>query len=298
MTSQGRPRPEAPPGAAGGAGGGAAPRGRLRLRFRRDPAGATYLAEQRAGYPFHLCRPHRYDGDPDGMATLYVQSVAGGLYDGDDLVLGATVERGAAVHLTTQAATIVHATPTAPARHGATLSAGTEGFVEYLPDATILFPAARLDAGLSITADDGAVVVAGDSFLTHDPEGRGRAFGWIRGAVEVRRRDGRLLFADRYQLAGEDWARRLPGVSAGRGGQGMLLVLHPGLAPEALVEGLRAALHGQSDLYAGASTLPNGCGAWARLLAPDGAPLRAGLLAAWSAVRTLITGVPPRPRRK
>jgi urease accessory protein len=274
------------------------PARRVDLRFRRDPAGQTYLAEQRAGYPFHLCRLHRYAGDPDGMATLYLQSVSGGIYEGDDLAVSLTAEAQAQVHLTTQASTIVHSMRGSGAAHAVTLRAERDSFVEYMPDATILFPAARLGTRLLIEADESAAVIACDSFLMHDPRGSGATFGHLHASVEARRPDGRLLFADRYRMWGEAWAQGLPGVSGAQAAQGTLLVLHPCIAPERLVETLRAALTSRPDTYAGASALPNGCGAWARVLMNDGATLRAVLIEAWSAVRKLITDVRPQLRRK
>ena len=56
---------------------------RLALTFSCDGDGRTYLDRQFASYPFHVCRPHYFPHDAPGMATLYVQSSAGGLYQED-----------------------------------------------------------------------------------------------------------------------------------------------------------------------------------------------------------------------
>lgn len=47
-----------------------------------------------------------------------------------------------------------------------------------------------------------------------------------------------------------------------------------------------------------AGTLPNGCGAWARVGAADGAALNATMHALWVAARTGLTGRAPGRRRK
>ena len=44
--------------------------------------------------------------------------------------------------------------------------------------------------------------------------------------------------------------------------------------------------------------MPNDAGAWVRMLAPDGAALRSGMLAAWASASEYLTGVRPLPRRK
>ncbi len=57
------------------------------IDFARDPTGNTYISRQRVGYPFHLGRALTSPGDPAGMPTIYLQSCAGGMFDGDDLRL-------------------------------------------------------------------------------------------------------------------------------------------------------------------------------------------------------------------
>src|SRR5689334_23739760 len=53
---------------------------------------------------------------PIWMATLYLQSAAGGLYRGDDLAVAIEVGPVAAAEITTQAATVVHNAHGDPAR--------------------------------------------------------------------------------------------------------------------------------------------------------------------------------------
>ena len=55
------------------------------LRFRRS-GNKTFLVKQYTPHPFHITRPFYVDGDPDSMATLYLQSSSGGLYGDDDLL--------------------------------------------------------------------------------------------------------------------------------------------------------------------------------------------------------------------
>ena len=76
----------------------AAPRSRLELSFAVGADGETQLTHQFAGYPFHLCRPFRLNGDPAGMLTLYLQSCSGGIYEGDRLSTFVQIAEGAAAH--------------------------------------------------------------------------------------------------------------------------------------------------------------------------------------------------------
>ena len=271
------------------------------LRFARAPDGQSYIARQRVGYPFHITRPFYLDEAPVGALTLYLQSVSGGIYQGENLRMTCAAGPGSAAHVTTQAATIVHRMPAAPARQTALLEAAPGALLEYLPDPLIMFPGARLASVLEIEAAADATVVACESFSHHDPGGEDRRFESFAAELRIRDEDGRLLALERYEVAGD---RLAPGRSqvARWPAQGSLVVVHRGAergpGREAVLAALRAALAPTEAFYGGASALPNEAGVGARLLARDGATLRAGLEAAWRAVRLALYGTPPAPRRK
>ena len=267
------------------------------LRFARAPDGRSYIARQRVGYPFHITRPFHFDEAPAGVLTLYLQSVSGGIYQGEDLVMTCAAGAGSAAHVTTQAATIVHRMPAAPARQTVALEAADGALLEYLPDPLIMFPGARLTSVLEIEAAADATVIASESFAHHDPGGEDRRFDSFAAEMRIRDEGGRLLALERYDVEGERLA-------AGRGlvarwpAQGSFVVAHRGSACEAILATLRSALTPTDEFYGGASALPNEAGVGVRLLAQDGAALRRGLEAAWRAVRLALYGAPPVPRRK
>jgi len=271
----------------------AAETGRLDLVFARDPDGRTFIARQYAGYPFHVCRALYADADLPSMATLYTQSSAGGLFDGDRLAINVAAEAGAQVHLTTQASTIVHR---GAAAQEVRLTAAPKALLEYVPDPTILFPDAHLRARLEIALDDTACVILGDSFIAHDPDGAGCPFGTLDNRTRITDATGTLRVLDRFHVDGTDWADGKVGRLGPHAAQGTLMVLAPSHPP--ITDALRAALPDRPGLYAGASDLPNNTGAWLRLLATDGAVLKSAMTTAWSAAREALTGHHPAPRRK
>lgn len=278
----------------------AAPRvrggGRLDLDFAVDADGATRIVRQFASYPFHLCRPFRYPGDPEGMATLYLQSCSGGIYAGERLEVEIAVRAGAAVHLTTQAATIARGMRNGGAVQAVALRAAEASLVEYLPDPTILFPDCDLETGVAIVLDPSARLIICKSFLRHDPAGAGRVFTRLVSALTLRDPSGRLLVRDRFAIAGEAWAGACPGVTGTAAGLATILAVGPGAA--ALLPVLRTAIDDDAGTLAGASLLAGEVGVSCRLLASDGARLRSGIGAAWKAVRRHWTGRDPVVRRK
>ena len=275
----------------------AAPRSRLELSFAVGADGETQLTHQFAGYPFHLCRPFRLDGDPAGMLTLYLQSCSGGLYEGDRLSTFMQIREGAAAHVTTQAATIAYGMRELGAQHHARVEASAGSLLEYIPDPIILFPGTRLDSRLMISAEPGSHVIAAEAFLLHDPQARARPFAALASLLQVEEaRNGRLLFRDRIDITGEAWLSRNPGVTGAAAGMATVIILGPNLHP--FPERLRAKLHAIPGIWAGVSSLPDGVGAVCRMLAEDGRAMRAGLLAAWCAARVHWTGAEPPHRRK
>ena len=277
---------------------GAQAGGRLEITFARDPSGRTYVRRQHVSYPYHVCRPLTFAGDPRGMATIYLQSCAGGIFRGDRLREHIVAEEGAAAHVTTQASTIVHSMDRGNARQEVAIEAAAGSFLEVLPDPFILFPHTRFASDVRIRAHETATVVVADSFICHDPAGAGAMFDRFQGDLRVEDLQGRLLMLDRFRTAGAIVADHRPGITGAFAAQGGLFVIQRQGAPGALVDALRHAAADVAYIYAGASELPNSCGAWLRVMAADGIALRAAMTTAWQAVRQILTGHIPAPRRK
>lgn len=272
-------------------------RGRAELAFARDPAGRTYLRRQYVSYPYHVCRPLIFAGDPAGMITLYLQSCAGGIFRDDRLREHLVADSGTAAHVTTQASTIVHSMDHGTARQDVLIEAAPDSLIELLPDPFILFPQSRFASSVRVRAHDSATVIVADSFICHDPTASGAMFDWFHGDLTIENGDGVLLALDRFRVTGDVVAAGMPGITGRFGAQGSLFVVSR-RSPDTLLDGLRAALSGVPEIYAGASLLPAGIGAWMRIMAPDAVGLRAAMTAGWQAARAGVTGQVPTPRRK
>ena len=134
----------------------------LALDFRRDAVGRTFIAKQYADYPFHICKAQYLDEQPSGMATLYIQSCSGGLFEDDRLSFTIHAAEGTAVHVTTQASTIVHsARGSGFAKQQGQIVAQSGALVEYLPDPMILFPRSRFKTSLTVQLAESASLLVG-----------------------------------------------------------------------------------------------------------------------------------------
>lgn len=261
----------------------------------RHAGSLTYLGAQRTPHPFHITRPFHLSGDPEGMATLYLQSSSGGLYGDDSLSLDVTAATGTAVHLTTTASTVVHAARGGRTRQDVSLDLGDDVLMEYLPEPMILFSGADLATTLTARLATGARLILADTALPHDPDGMGKTFARFSNEIEILGTDGQPLMVDRMQVSGADWARRTKGFPAHG-----ILVVAGAIDTDAVASAVGAALASgpESGVYAAASAFPERQLVVARFLCADGAGLSLTLKSAWAAARGALTGRAPPPRKK
>jgi urease accessory protein len=267
------------------------------LQFSAAEDGVTHIAKQFAPYPFHVCRPFFVSGDPHGMATVYLQSCAGGIFEHDRLALTVHADPQSKVHVTTSASTIVHSMPSGSAQQAVNLIADGDSQLEYLPDPMILFAGAAIATRINVMLHEGAQVMLSDAFLLHDYNNEGNAFNELRSEILIRDPSNRVLVRDRLHASGITILAALPGVTGRYSAQACFMYLARGATAE-LVSQLRAELDACDDIYAGVSLLPNGAGLFSRVLATDGVALRAAQHCLWSGIRKYLTGVAPTPRRK
>lgn len=256
-------------------------------------AGRTCLVRQHVPYPFHVTRPFHLDQDRPDLATLYLQSSSGGLYSGEHLSLTIEAGAGAAVSVTTQAATAVRDGKGRAATVETVLRLSAASVLMHMPDPLILFPGAVARSILDVTLPDDAVAVCCDGFWSHDPRGLGRPFASCHSELVVRAPDGRVLVAERGMVDGDELGR--PGSPLGPfRAAGLVVLLNAALPDFAALQARLSAL----GCISGASPLPNDAGHALRILARDGGALACGLADACSACFQAATGVQPAPRRK
>ncbi len=271
------------------------------LSFRRSGR-RSFLARQYTPHPFHVTRPFHLDGDPEGMATLYLQSSSGGLYGDDDLSLQIGVERGASAHVTTQASTIVHAGRGGTTRQSVTIDCAQDSLLEYLPDPLILFADASLRSNLLVEVDRGASLIFSDAFLAHDPRQGDAAFALFENDIEIRRKgEPRPILIDRMRLSRSSWPPAALESAAGYACHGSLCLIFDGAsadAASAVKRSLADAGLERPACYSGVNPLPERGLVWARFLCRDGVSLSKALQAAWRGARLALTGRAPPARKK
>lgn len=268
-------------------------RSRATLYFAAG-GGRTTLVRQHVPYPFHITRPFYLDARRADLATLYLQSASGGIYGADDLLLTLDIQAGAAAHVTTQAATIVHDCRGLPARTRIQASVGAHGFLALTPDPLVLFPGADITTATDLCLHEGARAILVDAASMHDPDGAGRRFARFHGSLTVRDASNTVRLSDRGKIDGAGLTG--PAVLGNHGAWATLLALGPeeDLPDAALVENLAEA----AGCTCGAGPAPSGLGLAARLAGPDGGTLARCLDQLWTACAVTMLGFALAPRRK
>ncbi|MGP0061451.1 MAG: urease accessory protein UreD [Beijerinckiaceae bacterium] len=269
--------------------------GRLYLSFHTVGT-RTRIGRQYVSYPFHLTRPFALDANIPALATVYQQSASGGLYRDDKLSSRLELSPGTAVHLTTQAATIVHDCRGHPARQSLDAIVGENAFLALTPDPLVFFPGASLASQTTLRLGCGAAVLQSDAFACHDPSAASRVFDrYASDLVVLAGPTGRTLLRDRFTISGIDLINRGSPVGTWRIAASHLLLGRADRLPtrEALLAATQA-----SETVAGVSLLPNGAGWGVRVLSNSAVAERIVAEALFSVAVASALGARPARRRK
>lgn len=285
---------DAPPVAPGSAGKD----GEMRLVFDRD-GDRSYVAHDYARVPFHLTRGMYPDPERDGTVFVYVQNPTGATVQGDRTTAEVVAREGATAHVTTGSAEKVHTMDAGRAEARATVRVEEDGYVEYVPDPTILHDGARYETETRVeVADSGAAVVS--DVVVAGRRAHGEAFGFdaYRSSV-TGYTDGALLFDDTTEIDDAEAAGGRAAAFDGNGVFGDLYVVAPDSDTEALRDEVAASVaDADPDAVAGVTRLPSDAGVVARFVAGRTRQARAVKRAAWDAARRRLIGAPVPPRRR
>lgn len=254
-------------------------RGALRVRIA-CLAGASALADLYQEGCLKARFPRVAPGAP---VSVVLMNNSGGVAPGDRLASAIALgEAAAAMVASAGAERFYRGLPgerAAEVRHH--LALGESAALEFLPQESILFDGAALDRTLSVEMAEGARLLAVEQ-LVFGRAAMGETVRRLRLVDRVQiRRGGRLVWHDAVRFAGDAAALMArPALGGGAGAAATVLLA----APDAAVwlEPLRAALEG-APCEAGATWRAGVL--FARLLAADGAALRASVAVALAVLR-------------
>jgi urease accessory protein len=204
-----------------------------------------------------------------GGCEAVIINTGGGMAGGDTAKFRFEAGQGAAVMITTQSAEKVYRSQGPATNVDVVLSLGPAAKLEFLPQETILFDAARLSRRFAIElAADASLTVAEAVVFGRVAMGEKRPSGSFRDRWRIRR-GGSLVLAEDVRLEG-DIAALLDRPACGAGARAIATFVHLAPDAEAKLEQVRAVLAHQSGGHPGTaadrrhprSDLECGASAW------------------------------------
>lgn len=271
--------------------------GVLDLDYRLAPDGRTVLADRYQKSPLQVMRPLYVDPGLPHVPVTYLMSTGGGVVGGDRLDIDVRLADRAHAVITTQAATRIHRMDAGYATQNVTLTLGAGAVCEWVPDPLIPYAGSRFQQSLRATVPEDAVLMVSD-VLTAGRVARGErwAVDALVSRVELARPDGTPVVVDATRIAGGSGGFDDDLVTGGSDAIGTLFVLAPGPATD-LADSMRAGVDPSAGVC-GVSTLPEGCGAWSRVVGGSPEAVEAAVRAMWSAARGHVLGASAPDLRK
>jgi urease accessory protein len=265
--------------------------GQLRMRFERR-SGRTKLVDLYSTGPLRVNRVLYIDDLLDDMAFVFMQSVSGGILQGDRYSIEVEVGQGARVHLASQAATKVYRMEADYATQHAEVRVEESGYLEYWNDPVIPYRGVRFFNSVDIVTAPGAAVVYSEA-LSPGRVAFGESFEYelVRTQLTARSETGRLRAADVNVVE----PGKFPPTSIGLFGPyshvGSLLVLSPAEDAGAVVGHVQTGVTRDSTTnLTGVSALPLGDGAFVRTLGHATEDVQRVLEGAWEGARRHLIG--------
>jgi urease accessory protein len=264
--------------------------GGLEIGFDACPrSGRTRLAHLHQQAPLRALFPLCTGMDlPVAVAT----STSGGFAGGDRMDIALSVGTAAAAIGTAQAAEKFYRSTGANTEMSLRLAVGPSGWLEWLPQESILFNGARLKRRVEIALTGDGAILAGD-ILVFGRRARGERldYGLIHDQWQIRI-DGRLAWADALFGEGDDLAGALRHPAALNNAGASALLVHAGPGAAKHLELVRALLAAGNTPVRCAATCVNGI-LLVRWLADESIDIRPGFARVWTALRAAVRTLSP-----
>lgn len=261
--------------------------------------GITRVMRRHQHPPLQLVRAFHPDSAHPEMAFLYLLSSGGGIVQGDRLRVDLVCEPGAAVHVTTQAATKVYGMAQNFATQWINITVQAGALVEYMPDPVIPFAGARFYQQTRLWLDPAATLLYGETIYPGRVAFAERhAYTLFYSHCEAATTAGELLFADVLKFHPQQGPVHSPGLLGQHDYISTFYVVTSVAPARTLARHIHTVLGEPAGAVVGISELPGGCGVIVRLLARSSQVIHRALQTAWGAARLFVTGRPlPAPRK-
>jgi urease accessory protein len=271
--------------------------GFLHLEFEHQD-GRTVLANFERRLPYMVQRALYCDQRMPDLPWVFIITSTGCVVQGDRLALEVTLGSGAQAHLTTQAASKIHAMDANYAVQTQSITVGDGAYLEFLPDPVIPHRRARFVSDTRITIAPTATTFWSEIIQPgrkhHHPD---ECFGAtvMSMSIAAARPDGRRLFAEKLVIEPTRYPVRQTGVMDSFDVLGNVIVCTPKDHADRIHESVQATVDDAGGVAFGACRLPNDAGLIYKVVGRETAQVKAQVREFWRAVRKEVIGtdIPP-----
>ncbi|EPG0370382.1 urease accessory protein UreD [Photobacterium damselae] len=198
-------------------------------------------------------------------------SVGGGIIQGDRYFIEIKVYDGAFARILTQSATRVQEMDANYATQYQQISVGKNGYLEYIPDTTILYKNSRFVCENEIIADESSVVLYGETIMLgrkHHKDER-YEFELFSSLVKVSRPSGELVFHEKLLIGKNDPIKDYNAVMKNYDVFSNVVCLCPQLIIDEITSNFKFHHDKSLNTISGISLLPNGSGIILRVIGKE-----------------------------
>src|ERR671925_2084401 len=263
------------------------------LLEQEQERGRTGVKEQYSKVPLFTQRALYLEESLPSMAYIYIISPSGGILQGDRYRIDIKLKNRAYAHITTQGATRIYRMEKNYATQIVNIDVGEGCYFEYIPDQVIPYRDSRFYQEANLRVHDNATLLYSE-MITPGRVASGEHFDYdicyMKAVTKNQKDDLRLI--DVAMLEPKKRNMKLFGVLEGYEVVGSMYVLTNSGKAQEINNKISSNLQAISNVYSGATILPNNSGVMVRMLGSTASDLRAAIYEVVRTVRKIALGAP------
>ncbi|MGR5068143.1 urease accessory protein UreD [Vibrio alfacsensis] len=263
--------------------------GELKLTFTKS-GDRSVLSHLYRVVPLLVQKALYWDNEMPELPICSMISVGGGVLQGDRYHIDINVEEGACAHVTSQGANRIHQMDANYAAQYQSITVGPEGYLEFMPDFTILYKDSRYISQTDIVISPGASLLYSEMVMLgrlHHQEER-MEFDLLSLLTRVKTPDGKNLFTEKILLEPESDFPEKVGEIIGFNVFANVICLTSKEHADEIRREYKAFFAEDKSVYASISNLPNSAGIMLRVVGTESYLVRDQVTQFWRVCRKAI----------
>lgn len=220
-------------------------------------------------------------------------SVGGGVLQGDRYKIDISVEDDACAHVTSQGANRIHQMDANYASQYQTITVKSGGYLEYLPEMTILYRGSRYITQTDLVVAKGATLIYSEPIMAgrkHHRADERFGFDLLSMTTNLCRPDGKRLFSEKILIDRANPTIDFAAVMKGFDVFANVLCVTPPESASLIQSQITTNFESGANAISSLSRLPNDAGLMFRIVASESYYAREEIRRFWKSVREVVKG--------